>query len=80
MSTKNAPGTLDVFMRHAHLHGLHERELAVFRALHVAAHNLTMNLEKRNVAPYEDDTAERCKLEAALIDATNAARVMFGEP
>ena len=74
------PGTLDVFIKHAHVHGLHDRELEVFRALVVAAHNLTTSIEKRTGAPYERETIELVQLESALVEATNKARAIFGEP
>lgn len=77
---QNVPGTIDVFIKHANLHGLNERELEVLRALVVAAHNLTANIEKRNGTPYERETEECRKLEAELVTATNIARIIFGEP
>ena len=87
MGTKNLPGTLDVFIKHARLHGLHDRELEVFRALVVAAHNLTVHLEKPEGPAYadprtmrQDEEAKARPLEAALIEATNKARTIFGEP
>jgi hypothetical protein len=84
---RNAPGTLDVFIKHAQLHGFHDRELAVFRALHVAAHDLTAYLEEPEKTAYadprtmrQDEENKRRALEVALIEATNMARTLFGEP